>query len=381
MSLFLIFQTLFIYLFLCIVIVVLSRATIQRNHMQYIYWGILVYAIVFGARYGVGGDHLSYLEDYDNFAKTGQLGRDYEIGWKMIVYSCGLLGLPSFFYFFIIAFIQLFLVFLSLRKDKFLFPYLTFVFFFMCIWLNFANGLRQELAFCILTNSIIYIKNSNFWKFLLIVVIASLFHKTAILFVLVYPIFIFLVRERFIGRIPQLAILIVSLLLMRNSYVENILSYLDLFEAFNESDYSSYNSETYEEIMQSSSNIKYGPGFFLQLLIDCIAILKYEQIKKCFSNNCFFYIYVLFYFGLIYKYIFYTSLVFSRINMYFYGFEFIVVAYTLCYFAKQKKHSPLLLQTGAIFLIFLAIMLKMSENSAMFVFNFQDEFFYLKKNI
>ena len=49
--------------------------------------------------------------------------------------------------------------------------------------------LRQFLALGIITFSYKYIKEKNFIKFLIIIIIASLFHKTALIFIIAYPIF------------------------------------------------------------------------------------------------------------------------------------------------------------------------------------------------
>lgn len=50
------------------------------------------------------------------------------------------------------------------------------------------SGLRQTVALSIILFSYKYLKNRNFKKFFLIVIFASLFHASAIIFLLIYPI-------------------------------------------------------------------------------------------------------------------------------------------------------------------------------------------------
>lgn len=77
-------------------------------------------------------------------------------------------------------------LFYSRYSENMVLSYLLFVLFgyfgiYMCI-------LRQSLAFAILLFAIPHIKSKNFIKFLFFVVLAALFHSSALFFVLLYPI-------------------------------------------------------------------------------------------------------------------------------------------------------------------------------------------------
>lgn len=61
---------------------------------------------------------------------------------------------------------------------------------FICVYFTFfLTGLRQSLAIAILSLSFEYIKERKPIKFLLVVLFASLFHKTALIFLIAYPMF------------------------------------------------------------------------------------------------------------------------------------------------------------------------------------------------
>lgn len=68
-------------------------------------------------------------------------------------------------------------------------PWLS-IFLLICMgyYTQSLNVIRQYMAIVIVLNSIKYIEERRFWRFLMVVVIASFFHKTACFFLPVYPI-------------------------------------------------------------------------------------------------------------------------------------------------------------------------------------------------
>ena len=155
-------QTYFIYLLLFVVMLFLAKRASERNEWFWMILAILLYAIVFGLRYGVGVDHLAYLADYMRYglAASGQYD-DTEIGFKFFRDTLAQNDIHFSVYFVIIAFVQLWLVFKAVQKDKFIYPYLVVAFFLGCIWLSYSNGLRQQLAFCFFAYSLLFIENKK----------------------------------------------------------------------------------------------------------------------------------------------------------------------------------------------------------------------------
>ncbi len=145
---------------------------------------LLFFAVIFGMRYNVGVDYLGYLEGY--------LWREYvgkndflfnllsEIGWK--------LNLHYAVYFAIIAFIQVFFFFYAFKDERYLFPFLVFFLFTNGEWLNWMNVIRQALAMCIWIFSIRYIEDKKIGKYLFWCIVAFLFHRSAIVLIIFYPI-------------------------------------------------------------------------------------------------------------------------------------------------------------------------------------------------
>lgn len=58
--------------------------------------------------------------------------------------------------------------------------------FFMSYFAIACNGIRQMIASCIIFYGVRYILEKKFWKYMLVVLVATLFHKTAVICVLFY---------------------------------------------------------------------------------------------------------------------------------------------------------------------------------------------------
>lgn len=145
---------------------------------------LLLFAVVFGMRYDVGVDHLSYLEKYLERFHSGKNDLLFnllsELGWR--------LNLHYAVYFSLIAFIQVFFFFYAFKNERYLYPFLVFFIFTNGEWGFWMNGIRQALAMCIWIFSLKYIEEKKIWKYLLWGILAVLFHKSAIILLIFYPI-------------------------------------------------------------------------------------------------------------------------------------------------------------------------------------------------
>jgi hypothetical protein len=138
---------------------ILAKIASERNEWFWMVLGILIYSIVFGMRYGVGVDHISYMTEYQRVSSTSiVLYDDTESGFRFIRDTLAQGGAHVAIYFGLIAFLQLWLVFKAVKSDRVIYPYLVISFFLGCIWLTYANGLRQQLAFCIFAYSLLFVK-------------------------------------------------------------------------------------------------------------------------------------------------------------------------------------------------------------------------------
>ena len=356
-------QTIIVYLCLLVCMLGLSKYAQVTHKWAPIIIAILLYAIVFGVRYGVGADYLAYL-NYYKFPE--QINKEnIEAGFVFLIKSLSSIGLHYSFYFGIIAFVQLYCIYKSIQKYDYAFVSLTFVFMLEGYWLTFSNGLRQVLAFSILVCAIPYLVKQKWIPFAILGLLATCFHKSAIIPLLVYP--LFCIRKLYFNSIVlQLIVLAISILLMNVNIVSFILDkvegiiYTLGYGVYVENDYN------------FSTDVGLGIGFYVTLFSNIILILNSNGMKQMFKETWIPYAYNLFYIGVILKYIFISSQFFSRINYYFLYFELFIGAFTLVYLWRKKRNFAYAL-IGLYILTFVACMYRMDTNTAMYFFFWQED--------
>lgn len=136
----------------------------------------------------VGIDLKNYIPFFNLFKDSGwdivlriKLEKGYIIYNKLI----GLVGGENLFLF-ITALVSLFGVYFSILKYSKNYFLSTFIFITMHFYIFLFSGLRQAIAYSIIWISLKYIKERKLLKFLTLVLIATTFHKTAIIFLPVY---------------------------------------------------------------------------------------------------------------------------------------------------------------------------------------------------
>lgn len=220
---------------------------------------ITIYSIFFGLRYGVGMDYFAYMENYE-YPDTITYS---EPGFLLILRFLSSLRLPVQYFFGIIAFAQLFLIYISLKKEKEIYPFLAFSFMGGCVWLAFANGLRQELAFCLFTYSLKFIDNNQFYLYALTILLCATLHTSAIILILLYP-FLYKKQNWFKNIKWQIVLLIVALGVMNINITSSFFSKIESLFAI--TNYRYYLSDDYSDLIFNESRI--GVGFFINLIIE-----------------------------------------------------------------------------------------------------------------
>ena len=358
-------QTILIYLILTIVLYFASKSAEQNNKFLPIVGAIFLYAVIFGLRTGVGVDFWGYKEWYDIAVAGFDVNSDTEVGFNLLIKTCVNLGLPFSVFLFNVAFIQLLLVYLSVKPYKPAYSMLALTFMLGCIWLTYANGLRQQIAFCIFAYSIQFIADRSIIKHYLCILIACLFHSSAILLVIFYP--LFLLRAEFFHKLSiQYILLGISLMLSTMSIVSNIVVPLEQFAEVLGYGYYFDNKE-----IEFSEDVHIGLGFFINLLLAIFIIYNSNFVKGYYKHPFVSIIYDLLFIGIIWQYVFIDSHLFSRINYYLLGFQYIFAALSLAALRKTRPYQYYII-LGLYILIFIATLYRMKDNTALFVFNWQD---------
>lgn len=159
----------------------LYKITLSRAYpIRYLLFPCIVFAVVFGCRYNVGVDHLSYLQNYIYDL------RDYEYGFTLISDLCKKNDFHFSVFFGIIAFLQIIFFLLAFKERPYLYPYIILFLFLSCMELSWMNAIRQSLAMCLFMYSTRFIEKKEFVKFVVAIFLAIQFHASAIILLPLY---------------------------------------------------------------------------------------------------------------------------------------------------------------------------------------------------
>lgn len=289
---------------------------------------IIIFTIVFGLRYNVGIDYDNYLQLY----KYGDFER-LEFIFRGISVFCFNNNVHVVFYFSIWAFLQIYIFLSSFKNENFLYPALIFILFFGQYFLLWMNVIRQDIAACIFIFSITYIIDKKLFRYLLCIILAFGFHKTAILLLPLY--FVFSRKQGYFNSISiQLALYIVAVIIGLSS--SNIMTFFDsVLQPF--LSILGYEGYDYGGIESSFQQVSIGTTFLVSFLIDIVLICYNKKIKSFFNNSRLLCFYDLYFIGVVLTSVFAQSFILLRPVRYFRFFEMIISAYLVYYLYKKNK--------------------------------------------
>lgn len=144
--------------------------------------------------YRVGTDLKHYLAAYNYLSSVDTFiwkYKNFEIGYIFFCYLLGKIKINKDFFIFLVSFLSLYPIYLLFKKNS-RYP-ITATFFYLSLGLYFFSfsGLRQTIAIGISCLSFKFIKEKKVIKFFIIILIATLFHKSAVFFLIAYPLYYF----------------------------------------------------------------------------------------------------------------------------------------------------------------------------------------------
>ena len=311
-----------------------TNQTISFKSYQ-IFIPMLLFSIVFGMRYDVGTDHLSYLEAYIWNIDVGK----NEFLFQLITNLSNYFNLHYVIYFSILAFIQVYFFYFALKKEIYLFPLLTLFIFTNGDIMFWMNGIRQAIAMCIWVYSLNFIVDRKPLKYILFCIIAFLFHRSAIILFIFYPI---LVNGRdYFKSIPLQLILLALAFVIKEVFFDIIMNFssaIDFYISLLGADMyeRSYNIDNLLESFREQTGT--GLAYIWRIVMNVIIILYSLKLKKFYNSKWFNIIYFLFFLGLLTSYMFPDGAIsFTRPFRYFYIFQSIMLAYFVYYLYKNKS--------------------------------------------
>ena len=313
---------------------------------------LFIFAFIFGCRYNVGVDYPGYLEVY---LYGGE--RTYEFLFAWVTEKMSSLGIHYAFYFALWAFLQVFLLFYAFRNQRFLFPYMAFFLIFGSYYMSMMNIIRQQLAACVFMVSLQYIDNKNIVKYVLSVFVASLFHVSAWLLLIVYP--LFLRKSDWFPNIKWQFVLYAIAVYLSTQY-DLVVKYVEIpfdyfVRLFGYDDYLKdilYN-EKLNSINQFEKNTGY--GIFISVFLTSTIVLYSKKLKGFYNSRFFNIVYSLWFVRILVEQITGDSIVLNRPFVYVYNFKLIILSCFLYYCFKTKTVMTQVL--GAVFILFHIAML------------------------
>lgn len=360
----------------------------QKLEKQSKFWEwmpIFLFTMVFGLRYGVGIDYNNYYEifsdteGYPSFLLLIENER-FEIGFSLIIYLCHLLHAPVWFFFTILAFLQIWLLHKAFccEGNILIYIYATLIFTGFCMY-GFMNIIRHDIAFCFFLYSLKFIKEKKLIKYWLCCLLALSFHHSALI---IFPLYFIWVHRKTIFHRPKIE-MIAILSCFALSFItqwQNIMHTFDfLIVLLGYEDY----IEAADEMVV---NNKIGITRILNLIVNIIVVLNSKKIKEYFHSDTLYILYDLYIIGICLEYVFLGSMMLQRAIVYFSHTQFIIWAYTLCYLYQTRRQSiPQLLKYSIVALFILtsysSFIYNCTNNTGAYVFYFQTGLHDTKDNL
>lgn len=323
-----------------------------------------IFTIVFGLRYDVGVDYLNYLNIYQ-FLDIDR----FEPLFKWLVYVLSSNNIHYCFFFSILAFLQIYFFISAFKSEKYLYPALVYVLFCGQYFLLWMNVIRQDLAACIFIFSLTYIIQRKFYLYFIWCLVATCFHKSAILLLFLYP-FLCTGRDYFKNRLISyilyfIALLFVflqiNLLSIFESELVNFVAFANLYE---------YAFMDFEDNFQARD---FGFSLLSSVFVDILIIFYSKRLKDYYNTKKFILCYNLYMFGTIVNMLVLNSFLLARPFRYFRYFKLIAAAYLLYYLFKNGNVSNTIIYLILIFLfllMFLAIPFYSPDSKLLYNFVF-----------
>lgn len=292
---------------------------------------ISLFTLFCGLRYDVGVDYLAYLNCYQNFNQLGDyVSGKYEIAFTYLFRICNSLKLSPPFFFGFIALIQISFFLLAFRRERYIWPWIILFFFVDDGFLLWMNGLRQCIALCIWLASLYFIEEKKAIPYCALCLLATLFHSSAILLLLLYPI-LKNGRSFFHDRFLQYFIIIAAfgIRLLFNSL---LISLAGLFVD---------STGLYGNYLESLSDSQgYGNtylSYWFRLIIYCVIIYFSPSMRLFYNSKRFNILYTLFFVGVISRCIIpFNMAILTRVFMYFTFIEPIMLGFFVFFLSKTN---------------------------------------------
>lgn len=267
--------------FLCAIISVFMFAYIETNQFkcvsaQYkfsinksVVYSVLIvlllyWTLLLGLQYEVGADYNSYIDIFSKLLRVDTYRTQKEYFFYYIAYFIVNNHIPPQLGFVVIAFIQCLFFFIFIRKLGLKYNFIfIFLYFFVCTaFYNQTNGIRQFVSANIFLVAVYYAYKKNIAFYMLSIILAAMFHRSAWFLMPFY--FIFNISYNKTVLFIFLSVSIVISLISLDSLLESLynLAGIKMYARYFNSSFRDYHFS----LINKLTKYIYIPFYFLSLL-------------------------------------------------------------------------------------------------------------------
>lgn len=313
----------------------------RKQYPSHVYYGflaliILIFGLIFGARYKVGIDFMNYKYIYETIASGHRTQDVLEPGYIIICENLGMISNHSFLFFCFFATLQIWFIIAAFKNKPKLLPWILLI-LLSTQFMVMMTLIRQMTFVCCFIWIITRIDKLNLLKYCLIIgLCAFFFHKSALLMLPLYPLI------RYKGNLCgnhyfQIAIYFFALYIGKSQFV------LNKFDDFSSIaillGYESY--EGAGTMAMLFMDLNWGPRTYVKFIIVLMSIILSPKVKEYFSDEKILYgrFYNIFFLGVCAEAILYGIDVICRVFLPLYYMKVVINAFTLAYVIYNYKKN------------------------------------------
>ena len=302
---------------------------------------ILVFCFFAAVRYNVGVDCEHYKSIFYDLGQFGISLSAQNIEKGFILLSKSVYGITGSHYLllFILAFLQISLLYYAQRKNTYTLKYFGLVLILSGTFFSLMNGIRQNIVACAFVALLPLVLEKKKWLwYVLGVYLATYMHKTAFL---LYPLGVvaYFLQYRIPNKYIQLGIIAVCFILMDKIQLTGI---ADIFSTYGAD--VGYDDRAIEIYSNTDAMTKaYGFRSLLLLSTYIITICYSDKMKKFFNSKIFNIQYNLFFIGICLFLLFYNDFVMNRLLYYLNIFIPLMISYCMFYLWNTKSMNSVII--------------------------------------
>jgi len=316
---------------------------------------VVVFTVLIGGRYNVGGDFFGYL-DYYRYSSLGDRAGDvtFEPGFLFMIQALKLFHLPDRSIIVASSFLQILLFSLWLRKNPTVAPYAVFACVALLL-LDLNNIVRQGIAFFAILLALSALFERRWIVFVLWVIFGALFHRSALIMLPVGAVIYWF-------RIPpvsaQLTALVIAYVAVGTLFQHVVGGFTFLANLLG---YSAYANVTRADLaFKNAFNSSLNLGVYVWFVVDAVIIAYSRVVGQKYEAAGYRYYHNVFLIAALLQPVANTwdFIPFARALFYFVSMRVICVAFTLHYcFTESRKVRDIIVASGisAVFLLWLAV--------------------------